>query len=291
MKNKIIDNVIIVFKQYAEKEIIEYEYLKSGCYSDLFLAKDVDNNKLLIKIYNDVGFAEKEYNNLTYLSNLNSKFKKPLYYRDDSQYKFMVTKYIDGITLNNVKNVSVELKQNLVDTINEFHSNTAEYFGDVNTKNKYKNWSDYFVNRSKPALKNAKILLEKHYIDEDDYKLLIYTLENIEIFLEENYEIALLHGDLTPWNIIVNDDETKIEGIIDPFDVCYGDKDYDLFLLEKGKGKEMGLLECFLEVEDKKFKKKIALYSLWNEVKHYYYSKKKNEYSIKSYFDNLRKFL
>lgn len=291
MKDDVIDNVIPIIKQDIEKVIIKYEYLKSGCYSDLFLANDIDNNNLLIKIYNDVGFAEKEYNNLTYLSELNSKFMKPLYYKDDNHYKFMVTKFIDGITLNNVKNISIELKQNLVDTIKELHSNTAKYFGGINIKNKYKIWDDYFVNRSQPALKNAKILLEKHYIDEEDYKLLIYTLDNIKYFLEGNYAPVLLHGDLTPWNIIVNNDETRVEGMIDPFDVCYGDKDYDLFLLEKGKGKELGLLECFFEVEDEKYKKKIALYSLWNEVKHYYYSKKKNDYSIKSYFEEVRKFL
>lgn len=291
MKDDVVNNIISVIKKDIGKEIIKYEYLKSGCYSDLFLANDIDSNKLLIKIYNDAGFACKEYNNLTYLSKLNFKFIKPIYYRDDNQYKFMVTKFIDGITLNNVKNVSQVLKQNLVDTIKELHSNTAEYFGDVNARNKYKSWNDYFVNRSQPALKNAKSLLEKNYIDEEDYQLLIYTLENIEYFLEENYEPSLLHGDLTTWNIIVNSDETQIEGIIDPFDVCYGDKDYDLFLLEKGNGKKMGLLECFFENEDEKFKKKIALYSLWNEVKHYYYSKKKNEYSIKFYFEELRKFL
>lgn len=291
MKDNTIENVIIAIKQDIEKEIIKYEYLKSGCYSNLFLTDDVDNNKLLIKIYNDVGFAGKEYNNLTYLSKLNVKFMKPLYYRDDNQYKFMVTKFIDGITLNNVKNVNQLLKQNLVDTINELHGNTAEYFGDVNTKNKYKNWNDYFVRRSQPALKNAKILLKKHYIDEEDYELLRYTLKNIEYFLDGYYERSLLHGDLTPWNIIVNKEETQIEGIIDPFDICYGDKDYDLFLLEKGNGKKMELLNCFFEVEDEKHKKKIALYSLWNEVKHYYYSKKKNEYSIKSYFEELKKFI
>ena len=291
MKNNFIENVISVIKQDTKKEIIKYEYLKTGCYSDLFIACDVDNNKLLIKIYNDKGFAYKEYYNLIYLSRLNSKFMKPICYRDDDVYKFMVTKFIEGVTLNSVNNMSEELKQNLYDTINELHNITSDYYGDINSENKYKSWNDYFINRSQLALKNAKILLEKNYIDRDDYKLLEYTLENIEFFLEGDCKPSLLHGDLTPWNIIVNNEKTRIEGIIDPFNVCYGDKDYDLFLLEKGNGKELGLLKSFLKINDEKYKKKIAFYSLWNEVKHYYYSKKKNDYSIKIYFENVRRFI
>ena len=290
MIEEIMREIISIIEKNTGYKILNYEYLKSGCYSNLFIATDTYNNKLLIKNYNDYGFAKKEYNNLTYLSKLNSKFIKPIYFRDNNPYKFMVTKFIDGITLNNVENISLELKENIVKTINDIHSNTAEYFGSLNS-NKYRSWKEYFIYRSLPALKNSKILLEKHYINKNDYQLLIYTLENIENFLEENYKPTLIHGDLTPWNIIVNNDKTQIEGIIDPFDVCYGDKDYDLFLLEKGKGKEMQLLECFYSNEDERLKKKLALYSLWNEVKHYYFSKNKNEYSIKSYFDNVRKFI
>ena len=127
-------------------------------------------------------------------------------------------------------------------------------------------------------------------------KLLIYIGQvqaggRIEIFFAQRGHQRLDIADGQEVFVIVNKNQIQIEGIIDPFDVCYGDKDYDLFLLEKGKGKEMGLLDCFFENEDENLKKKIALYSLWNEVKHYYYSKKKNDYSIKSYFEDVRKFL
>lgn len=291
MKYKIMNQLITEIEQNIKCKIVRYEYLKSGCYSDIFIARNVENKQLLIKVYNDIGFAGKEYKNLTFLSKLNSKFMKPIYYRDDNKCRFMITSYIDGITLNSVSKINSRLNKNIVDVINELHNNKADYFGNVLSKTKYNTWKQYFVDRNQQALENARFLVKEHYIEEKDYRLLIFTLDNIDYFLEENSEPSLLHGDLTPWNIIVNKNETRIEGIIDPFDVCYGDKDYDLFLLEKGRGKEIGLLQNFWKNQNRNLQKKIALYSLWNEVRHYYYSKKKDDYSIKPYFKDMERFL
>lgn len=290
MSDKAINQIIPIIEKETVHKVLHYEYLKSGCYSDLFILNDVNNNKLLLKIYNDSGFAKKEYDDLSYLSQLNSKFVRPIYFCDDNKQRFMITKFIEGTTLNNVENLTVELRDNIIKTINELHTNTAEYFGSINSI-KYRNWSEYFVNRSLPALEKSKILLENKYIDQDEYQLLIYTLKNVDLFINGEYTPTLIHGDLTPWNIIVNNAKTQIEGIIDPFNVCYGDKDYDLFLLEKGRGRELGLLNYFYNENDEKLEKKIALYTLWNEVKHYYFSKKKDEYSLKPYFNKIRKFI
>ena len=103
--------------------------------------------------------------------------------------------------------------------------------------------------------------------------------------------LSLIHGDYTPWNIIVGNSEEHIKAVLDPYPPCIGDPEYDIMMLDKANGSRLGLCALFLqkaEISDA-FPKKRIFYNAWNEFCHYYYSDRKKEMEIEKAAEALRK--
>ena len=87
------------------------------------------------------------------------------------------------------------------------------------------------------------------------------------IFSEEVTEACLIHGDLNIANIMI-DRKRKLSGFIDPLNMMYADREYDLFQFDNLSGKRFYLRETYLEKygASKFCDAKCAFYGLYHEV-------------------------
>jgi len=60
--------------------------------------------------------------------------------------------------------------------------------------------------------------------------------------------------------------------VIDPYNCCYGDSEFDLYQLNNANGKAFGLLEKYKNKQrvSENFELKMAFYELITEIMHYY---------------------
>ncbi len=115
----------------------------------------------------------------------------------------------------------------------------------------------------------------------EPYVLFERSLERFDsIFCQSVTEASLIHGDYNTWNIILDETKSCALAVIDPFNCCWADREFDLYQLDNANGKAYGLLKRYSEKVplSGNFEAKRRFYELYTEVNHYHDARVKADF-------------
>lgn len=274
---KLIEKIVI---NNFDAKIKSLKPLGGGFYGKVFLAEiNTTPYKLIFKLYLYKGIAEKEALQIKTLS-MFSKAKMPEIFLIDTNNinDVLVMEYIEGINAGFQKNIPVQFKENLanemVDNLILFHSHeNLNGFGQLNDTVFESDWRNYYYTVAESVLLKAENLYKNNSMDESIYNIMKSSyLKYDKIFYLPINKASLIHGDYNTWNILLTEDMQNISGIIDPFNCCYADSEFDLYQLDNANGKDFGLLDLYIKKQNvsENFNIKRVFYELFTEVNHYY---------------------
>jgi fructosamine-3-kinase len=203
----------ITDKGILNLKIVETKPLSGGTTSQLFLLRDSEDTKFVVK-FNEPHVLEAESHFLLFYKNVDM-LPKLLYTEPD--YRYIVYSFIAGSVDDPRKNKK-EMLQTLVQFfINHYKPvlNSASWGWADETADSWQQFFKCRVNESSETLQS--------YLDKEDYDLVLKLVNSSDRSrLTKPY---LLHGDCGVHNFIFK--EEKLAGVIDPTPV-YGDPLYDL---------------------------------------------------------------
>lgn len=147
------------------------------------------------------------------------------------------------------------------------HCRQNEKFGDAQCP-AFDRWLDFYKPHAEQILMQAEKLFSKGKLPKKVIRTMRAAWEKFDvIFSEEVTEACLIHGDLNIANIMI-DRKRKLSGFIDPLNMMYADREYDLFQFDNLSGKRFYLRETYLEKygASKFCDAKCAFYGLYHEV-------------------------
>jgi len=186
--------------------------------------------------------------------------------------------YIEGQNAGKLKEIPEQAKsriaEGIVDNLIALHRTIhPEGFGELDATNFVHDWRIYYKQRVDDIIYKAEVLFEKGRITKDCITIAREAYYKFDkIFYLPITRASLIHGDYNTWNIILNNEATEAVALIDPYNCCYGDSEFDLYQLNNANGKEFGLLEKYKEKQpvSENFELKMAFYELFTEIMHYY---------------------
>lgn len=268
-------------KKYYDATINCIEPLGGGFYGRVF-AVDIDKEpfKIVIKLYLFSGLAEKEALQIKTLSKY-AKVKMPEIYFVElakSGYDAVGMSYFSGINAGNLKDIpSASAKQigrEIVDNLIAYHSAiNIRGFGQLNSEKFYPDWREYYRPVAIEILHKATKLCRDKKLDRQTYEIMekAVNLYN-EIFYLPITQARLIHGDYNTWNIILTENLQHVNAVIDPFNCCWADSEFDLYQLDNANGKDFNLLTLYSNKVklSENFEQKRKFYELFTELNHFY---------------------
>lgn len=277
-----------VEKKYGVSPL-KIEALGGGFYGRAFAVTICKEPYLLVaKLYLFEGVAVKEAEQLTVLK-MNALLKMPdvfcIFEKEycGSSYDVLLMEYIDGKNAGWLdvcelpEKSRINICENIVDNLIAYHNAVnPKGFGAVSCERFCNTWQEYYYPIAKSIVNKAKHL---HAVGQlNDFILSVFE-SSIERFNEIFYipvtEARLIHGDYNAWNIMLSEQCDKAIAVIDPYNCCFGDSEYDLYQLDNANGKEYGLLKRYAEkvTLSENFEAKRRFYELYSEVSHYHDAK------------------
>lgn len=201
-------------------------------------------------------------------------------YRADENvpYDALVMEYIEGQNAGNIKEIPENARdyiaEKIVDNLIALHRTVRrEGFGELHSTNSVHDWRIYYRQKADEIIKKAEMLFEKGRISKECIAIVREAFDKFDkIFYLPITKACLIHGDYNTWNIILNHEATEAIAVIDPYNCCYADSEFDLYQLNNANGKVYGLLEKYKEKQpvSENFELKMAFYELFTEIMHYY---------------------
>lgn len=274
----------VIWKRY-NVNIEKITPMGGGFYGRVFLVEmPCEPNKIIIKLYLIPGFSQNEYRQIEVLSK-SALLKMPKLYwtepiQENVKYEVLAMEYIRGLNAGEVsaenlaeesrKNISEEIVNNLLayhQTIN------PAGFGLIGSEAFADEWCSYYRPIAHSILAKAKLMLEQGKMYPEAFRIMELAIEHYDdIFYLPVKEACLIHGDYNMWNIMVDESKEHACAVIDPFNCCYADCEYDLYQLDNANGKAFGLLNLYMEKQpvSENFRLKRAFYELFTEINHYF---------------------
>jgi aminoglycoside phosphotransferase len=209
-------NVIIELtnKEIIQPNLIEFEPLKGGTSSRLYLLRNSNNERFVVKL-NEPQILESEAYFLDFYKGIN--LLPNLVYVEQS-YKYIVYSFVSGsanYVRKNKKEILTSLVQSLINNYKPVPNSKGWGWAD-DVKD---SWQDFLLSQVLEAKKTLDSNLEK---EDFNFVLELVKSPNRNTF---NGEAFLLHGDCGVHNFIYK--EEQLVGVIDPIPV-FGDPLYDL---------------------------------------------------------------
>lgn len=280
MKNDEVNLRRIISEKYSKK-IVKLTEVGQGAVGKVYLVElENDTRKFAVKYTAHKSLMEYEVNSIEFISS-KVDFKLPKIYStySDDSVNIIIMEYIDGINANNYKftKVSKEMKtrfaNEVIDNLLRLQEVKHNKFGEAYNPS-FDSWNQYYKPFAKYALDTAEIGNKKKEIPYSVYKLMNTAYELFDSIFDEQPEYGVLsHGDYWLPNIIVDKDTMELLGVVDPFNIMYADKEYDLFPLIAANGNKFNLLDTYKSkmVTTKKCDLKLEFYALFSEI--FWYSK------------------
>ena len=195
-------------------------------------------------------------------------------------YDVLVMEYIEGQNAGKVKVNEIpeqardRIAEGIVDNLIALHRTIhPEGFGELHSTHFVQDWRMYYKQIVDEIFNKAEVLFEKGRISKDCMTIAKEAYYKFDkIFYLPITKASLIHGDYNTWNIILNNEATEAVAVIDPYNCCYGDSEFDLYQLNNANGKAFGLLEKYKKKQpvSENFELKMAFYELFTEIMHYY---------------------
>ncbi len=262
------------------------ESLGGGFYGRAFrVTLDREPFTMVAKVYLYEGIGKNEAEQLKLLGK-HARLKMPKVYgcfekaQSGLAYDVLFMEYING---RNAAYVNVagllprsrrNICENIVDNLIGYHSVISEDgFGQIGQGEKFATWQEYYYPIAVSIVKKAERLHEIGQLSDHILTVFKSSIEHFDdIFYLPVTEARLIHGDYNTWNIMLDSDTEKALAVIDPYNCCFADSEYDLYQLDNANGKEYGLLKKYSRKVklSPNFAVKRCFYELYTEVCHYY---------------------
>lgn len=246
---------------------------------------DGEPKMLAVKISNNYDLMLKEAGNIQFINDRVDVGMPKIYFLDKIEdYGIMGMQFLDGVGADKLKLTfkPKKLKQKLclevVENLERLQSICNDKYGRIDDA-VYDNWHDYYRPFAQKVLDFTKCDVEKGKFLSKVYEVMCTAMENYDkIFDEPISPPTLMHGDYWSPNIIVNPNTLDFVGLVDPFNLIWADKEYELFALVacKLKGCDFYKLYKSRNTVSEKCDLKIEFYALFSEV--YWYSLTGNKY-------------
>lgn len=265
--------------------------LGGGFYGRAFLISlDCEPFLVVLKLYLFSGLAVKEAEQINKLSQY-ALLKMPRIYQvlekeqTGDLYDVLFMEYINDINAGDFAVYELPEKskdticENIVDNLIAFHKVVnMQGFGALSSEKYCSNWQEYYYPMAKSIVQKAKILLEKEQLSTMVLSILEQSIKQFnDIFYLPITQARLIHGDYNTWNIMLDEKRSHAIAVIDPFQCCWADSEFDLYQLDNANGKEYGLLKRYSKKIplSENFESKRRFYELYTEINHYYDSQVK----------------
>ncbi len=267
-------------------KVKKIESLGGGFYGRAFsVSIDAEPYEVVAKLYLFRGIAKKEAEQLKMLKK-HALLKMPevfdVFDADaiTLEYDVLLMEYICGrnagwidvaaLPETSRKNICESIVQNLL----AYHSVVdADGFGDVAGNERYQTWQEYYYPVACSVLEKAKALYNGGKLSDLIMSVFERSLKSFDsVFCLPITQARLIHGDYNTWNIMLDDKCERAVAVIDPYNCCYADSEYDLYQLDNANGKGYGLLDRYKEIMtlSDNFEAKRRFYELYSEVCHYH---------------------
>ena len=257
---KILDNsdkhLLPILPEIISKELgknaDKFKFIGGGSFGRVYKAVLSDGRTIAIKAYRVQGSQYEEAEQLKILSrNTSVKMPEVLFLHEDNETALMGMTFLEGKNVLNPlfvfksKEKKNKFANDVVDTMLEWHSVTAEKFGNMENPI-YDSWRDFYITeKQKPFLEGLSKLADSGNFSK---KTLAFLKEATEIYNnlpDESGKPVLIHGDLNIMNIMAEPKSLELIGIIDPSGSIYTDREYDLFQLRNMWGDAFGLYDTY----------------------------------------------
>lgn len=260
--------------------------LGGGFYGRVFLVSlDCEPFEVVLKLYLFPQLAIKEAQQIKMLSQY-AILKMPdiyeLFVKDQTgfAYDILFMEYIKGVNAGKFDVSELpEMSRNAIcehitDNLIAFHNvvNT-QGFGQLYAEKHCSQWQEYYYPIAEKIVGKAKILLEKGQISKGVFWVFEQSLKQFEqIFYLPITQARLIHGDYNTWNVMLDEKRSHAVAVIDPFNCCWADSEFDLYQLDNANGKGYGLLKRYSQKMplSENFEAKRCFYELYTEINHYY---------------------
>jgi len=280
MKN-IVESIVQKHYFSTPKNIVP---MGGGFYGRVFLAElHTAPYNLAVKIYLYPHLAKKEACQLKVLS-AHSTVKIPeVYYvhmsNDDIPNDIIIMEYISGINAGDATLVIDDdnrnaIAESIIENLISYHKTiNPKGFGEIDADSYESDWKLFYKPKADASLRKAELMCNSGKLDKSILLVFKNAIENYEgIFYLPITEARLIHGDYNTWNVLLDEDLTCVNAVIDPFNCCWADSELDLYQLNNANGKYYNLLDIYADKFplSENFPLKMYFYELVSEINHYY---------------------
>lgn len=288
-------------------KVLEFTAVGQGAVGEVYKAVvDKSPYHIAIKIAKNKQIMEEECSNIEFIRK-NADIKLPSVYftveaNADFPFNIIGMEYFDGKSVDNKsfkhkpKSQKIAFCEQAVKNIEKLHSVNNCKFGKINNAI-YDNWNDYYKPFSHKVIEFAENEVREGRFIAKVAKIMRKAFDNYDnIFDEAVGEPVLIHGDYWTPNLIADIETMELIGVVDPFNIMWADKEYELFTMVVGFGKRYGMYEIYKSRNKITVKcdLKIEFYALFSEV--YWYTLTKHyhagfmKYKAKQLAKQMKKF-
>ncbi len=271
-----MDNIKSVVENQLHTKVIAVSPIGKGASGSVYCVTTKNEPyKLAVKVGNDFDMLLEEKEMLDFLSEkVDFKVPKPFFLCKDDDKSYLGLEFIDG---ENGKKIPMicnkkKLSDNIIAAFVNMQAVKNDKFGKYNNPI-YDNWIDYYRNFFEAVYAFSKAKLEEKQLEEIVIKALDLVKERFDIiFGEISDEAVLCHGDFWLPNLMLDFKTGELKGVLDPFDMLWAEKEYELFCLTAGTdSKKIKLYENYKSKNEvsEYCDLKLEIYALCNEL-HWY---------------------
>lgn len=239
-----------------------------------------------VKVSKDWRLMEKELKMLDFISQrVDIRLPKVYFSEIKEGLGFYAMEFFEGISAGNkafLKKSRAEKErfaEQAIDNLIKLQSVKNDKFGGIDDA-KYDCWTDYYKPFAKSVLDFALEKAKEGAFPKKTCEIMAEAYGFFDrIFDESVGDAVLTHGDYWISNLIVAEKDMTLVGVVDPFNVMWADREYELLALPAGNGKKFKLLETYKAKvpTTEKCDLKVRFYVMFSET--FWYKSTGNYYS------------
>ncbi len=271
-----MDNIKLIVENRFNTKVVSLAPAGKGASGSVYCVYLKDEPfKIAVKVGDDFDMLKNEMEMLNFIKDkVDFKIPKPFFLCTEDNKSYLALEFIDG---KSGKKIPLfcnkrKLSDNIISAFMNMQSVKNDKFG------KYDNpifdcWYDYYRDFFNKVYSFSKEKNKTKELEDVVLKALGVVDKNFNtVFGDISGKAVLCHGDFWLPNLMLDYKSGELKGVLDPFDMLWAEKEYELFCLTAWKNsKRLKLYENYKKKNSvsKYCDLKLEIYALCNEL-HWY---------------------